>query len=457
MFTTQPTVHVLHPVASSLCPITSESSRHKTYPDPNLATEEETELESKHKLDPRRDTIANRRADTLAVLARLNCVLKEPNPDEEQVKILMQLAVNISHGDCFLSSNSAGPSTLHGGPLSLHAGPSSHAGPLGSSANQPTSSKHAGHSSSSSLEDSSYGSDPDNDDKNPIIPNRSGLARYPGTCGKVASHAIPVLQLLMGHDAYQRVWKIAFKHIPYKECLDDLLHTIVSQVSNLQTKIKKQIQHVVFYLCHFLSGTSELVMAHNWQLVARLGHNTFHCCKLWLGKQQYQHRAFHHAICVAFFWFEYTFLIRDPNTLGRLHEEGLPLPAVAFVLTMMQECIEERDSGQHWAWDLNITTQQGQFDAHLQGLINYRTAAQDRMAGFQVKWFCDGLKYANVRVHRDAEDDQHFCQSITQLEDVLPDGASKSGSDADPNPEDGSKDEVEQHFTTLAKGKWSKY
>ncbi|KAG9090566.1 hypothetical protein FS749_000459 [Ceratobasidium sp. UAMH 11750] len=88
-------------------------------------------------------------------------------------------------------------------------------------------------------------------------------------------------------------------------------------------------------------GLSEEAMSANRQLVARLGHNTFHCRDLVTDQHQYEHKVFICAICEAYFWYPNSFLIRDEDNIDNLIEEGLPLPAVAFVLTMMQECIQE--------------------------------------------------------------------------------------------------------------------
>ncbi|KAG9087140.1 hypothetical protein FS749_003140 [Ceratobasidium sp. UAMH 11750] len=142
-------------------------------------------------------------------------------------------------------------------------------------------------------------------------------------------------------------------------------------------------------------------------------------------RYQYEHKVFICAICEAYFWYPDSFLIRDEDHIDNLIEEGLPLPAVAFVLTMMQECIQEWQTGYFKPRDLNVSTQQSIFDAHLQGLIEYRRPARKRLAKFQVDWFSAGMEYAGIEINR-YEDQDHYCQSITRSANVRPDTPKES-------------------------------
>ncbi|KAG8701272.1 hypothetical protein FRC08_004190 [Ceratobasidium sp. 394] len=159
---------------------------------------------------------------------------------------------------------------------------------------------------------------------------------------------------------------------------------IVIRISNLRTEVKKRIRMVIRYLFGFVMGLSEEVMSAN------------------------RH-----------------FLIRDEDHIDNLIEEGLPLPAVAFVLTMMQECIQEWQTGYFKPRDLNVSTQRSIFDAHLQGLIEYRRPARKRLAKFQVDWFSAGMEYAGIEINH-YEDQDHYCQSITRSANVRPDTPEES-------------------------------
>ncbi|KAG8726531.1 hypothetical protein FRC10_006999, partial [Ceratobasidium sp. 414] len=210
----------------------------------------------------------------------------------------------------------------------------------------------------------------DTDADDPIVPGKSGLSRYPGTRGKVASRAIPKLLstatrkgIYQDHDtcikwarnAYRRTWKAFCPHIRYRECPLNLLQT---------AKVKKRIRQLIRYLFKFVLGLSEEVLLANRQLVAQLGHNNFHC--------------------------------------------------------RMQDCIEEWQTGQFKPRELNLTTQWSIFDAHLMGLLEYCRRAPRRLFDFQRRWFEDGMVNAGVEIHR-REEGERFCQSITQAENVRPD------------------------------------
>ncbi|KAG9091329.1 hypothetical protein FS749_016629 [Ceratobasidium sp. UAMH 11750] len=458
----------------------STSSR-KPPPDPNTATELETESEPQLKPKPRRwrrskkktptgnespepasqpsdqrrqhpagerdarDASSTQRRDAYDVLVRLNELLDdEAGPNDKEIDSLLRWAADLAlrrqPGQHPSSHAQAGPSSsrMQPNPSSLHAQPGplsscTQPGPRSSCARPgpvPDHDRRRPARDTNSSDDNSEGgagtgeeTDVEaNDADDPIVPERSGLSRYPGTRGKVASRAIRLLLstavrkgVYQGQDmcgkwarnAYRRAWKKYCPHIPYKECPLDLLQTIVIRISNLRTEVKKRIRMVIRYLFGFVMGLSEEAMSTNRQLVARLGHNTFHCRDL------------------AYFWYPDSFLIRDEEHVDNLIEEGLPLPAVAFVLTMMQECIQEWQTGYFKPRDLNVSTQRSIFDAHLQGLIEYRRPARKRLAKFQVDWFSAGMEYAGIEIHR-YEDQDHYCQSITRSANVRPDTPEES-------------------------------
>ncbi|KAG8789049.1 hypothetical protein FRC12_013913 [Ceratobasidium sp. 428] len=305
------------------------------------------------------------------------------------------------------------------------------------------------------------------EDDDPVVLNKNGLGRYPGTRGKVASRAIPLLLstaacrgVYQGSDtnirwarrAYRRAWDLFCPDIEFREPPYDLLQTISLRISNLRTEIKKRIRKVVEHLFEFAPGSSDAVLRFNKDIATRLGHNTFHCKDLVVDTDQYEHPVFIRAICEAFFWSAETFLLRDKDNLDKLANDGIPLPAIALVLTLMQECIEEWDTGRFRPRDLNDTNQEAIFDAHLQGLLNYRSGARGRLAGFRVTWFEAGLEYAHIKMNRDEEDHDGFCQSITRVENVRPDSDREFDNDEDED-EDEEPELVNGRYTAKSKGK----
>ncbi|KAG9105615.1 hypothetical protein FRC07_009150, partial [Ceratobasidium sp. 392] len=383
------------------------TSRHEvTRPDPNSATEEETESEptlkpnpkkkkkSRHRskkrahndppgpptqpFDPQRpraqdplrnpppqpsdvprgpsiDEMRARRAETYRVLERMMDVCINGNKHNEQdVDAVLERATKVTGGR-FLRDQ---PSTSHTSASDVstsHAStsrvPASHATSLHAASHTQGNASARGQRPAQPAcpSDDEDGETDDEADYDPCLPDRSGLARYPGTRGKVASRAIPILLVtatLKGvyegsdttskwaRNAYQRAWKAFCPHIPYRECPRDLLQAMLLRLSNLRTEVKKRVREVIVYLFGFEPGTSRAITEANQQLAQRLGHNTFHCRKLKPGKKQYQNKHFIRAIFVAFFWYSHSFLIRDTATLEKRDREGLPFPAVAFVLTI---------------------------------------------------------------------------------------------------------------------------
>ncbi|KAG9090919.1 hypothetical protein FRC06_000820 [Ceratobasidium sp. 370] len=424
-------------------------------PDPNSATEEETESEPQLKPKPKRrhqhskktgrgqhesPKLGTKPPDRRQHPAGERNTRDAPPSQHQDTHAVLQRHTghhSSSHTQPGLSSSRTQPSPS-----------SSRARPISSSsrARQAPSSGHRdrqwptreGRPLGHSLEEEAGAGETDVEDTDaddPTVPEKSGLGRYPGTRGKVASRAIPKLLstatrkgIYQDHDtcikwarnAYRRAWKAFCPHIRYRECPLYLLQTMVSRISNLRTEVKKRIRQLTRYLFRFVLGLSEEVLLANRQLVARLGHNNFHCCNLVPDRDQYEHEAFTRAIYDVYFWYSDSFLIRDTEHLDEMVKNGLPLPAVAFVLTIMQDCIEEWQTGQFKPRELNLTTQRSIFDAHLMGLLQYRRRAPRRLSEFQRRWFEDGMVNAGVEIHRH-EEGEKFCQSITQAENVRPD------------------------------------
>ncbi|KAG8792295.1 hypothetical protein FRC12_006549 [Ceratobasidium sp. 428] len=270
------------------------------------------------------------------------------------------------------------------------------------------------------------------EDDDPVVANKKGLGRYPGTRGKVASRAIPLLlctaacrgvyqgpdtNIRWARKAYKRAWELFCPDIEFRDPPYDLLQTIALRISNLRSEVKKRIRKVVEHLFEFLPGSSDAILRFNKDLATRLE----------------------------------TFILQDKDMLDSLAEDGLPLPAVALVLTLMQECVEEWDTGRFRPRDLNDTIQRSRFDAHLQGLLNYRGGARGRTRRFRVTWFEAGLEYAHIKINRDEEDNEGFCQSVTRVENVRPD----SDQEFDDEDEDDEEPELDRNgrYTAKSKGK----
>ncbi|KAF8606950.1 hypothetical protein BDV93DRAFT_553407 [Ceratobasidium sp. AG-I] len=271
--------------------------------------------------------------------------------------------------------------------------------------------------------------------KAPVVQDAegTGLGKYPGYRLKVATKAIVELLATASEkgvyqnqeiymkwalNCYRRAWRDHAAHVPYMEAPDDLLKTIALRVSWLRTKVKERIRVIVRFKLGFRDpGGSDAIVAANRELFGKIFPNTFHCRNHAFDEDQYEHPAFLTAICEAFFWDSESFAIQYYDRFERM-----PLPAVAFVLTMMQEAIEEWQTGRYHPRDLSSAKQRPIFDSHLRGLYIYMNAARDRMFKFRGAWFRRGMEHAGVTVYdRDDNTGGRYCQPVTRAENVRPD------------------------------------
>ncbi|KAF8594019.1 hypothetical protein BDV93DRAFT_581280 [Ceratobasidium sp. AG-I] len=304
----------------------------------------------------------------------------------------------------------------------------------------------------------------------------TGLGKYRGQRGKVATKAIIELLAMASEkgvyqnqevylkwclNCYRRAWKVHAPHVNYQEAPDDLLKTMALRVSWLRTKVKERLRLVVRYKLGFQTpGGDNAVLAENQRLFAKIFPNTFHCRNHVFDNDQYEHPAFVTAVCEAFFWTNDSFAVQFPERFERVS-----LPAIAFVLTMMQECIEEWQTGRYNPRELSCSKQRPIFDAHLRGLYNYVKSARDRMFRFRGAWFKAGIfvrEHAGVTIiGNDDPATSQYCQPVTRAENVRPDTPPPNHINAEaleqepeePVPEleyDGDDDE---RFSTKSKGK----
>ncbi|KAG8761404.1 hypothetical protein FRC12_009422 [Ceratobasidium sp. 428] len=244
-----------------------------------------------------------------------------------------------------------------------------------------------------------------------------------------------------------------YPDVPVPPIPDDLLRTIVLRISGLRTEVKKRIRALIIYLFRFRNpGDDNARRDANVELCKLLLPNTFHCRELEEDKDYYEHPTFVEAISEAFFWHQDSFAVRD-----QAKWQIIPLPAVAFMLTMMQDCIQEWDTGCFRARENSFRQQKDLYKAHLHGLYVYESEAADRLTGFQAAWFKAGMKHAGIRIDS-GESDHEFCQPVTQARFVQPQSESESEAEAEPElslePEPSPEPEyVDGRLTAQSKGK----
>ncbi|KAG9080813.1 hypothetical protein FRC06_006132 [Ceratobasidium sp. 370] len=158
-----------------------------------------------------------------------------------------------------------------------------------------------------------------------------------------------------------------------------------------------------------------------------------------------------HAIAATMFY--------SPTAVSVVYREffnPMPLTTVAFVLSIIQFCLEEWETRNFQPHDLNMTNLLNKYVAHLRGLKEASAAAKSCMARLRQHWFDFGYKYLGaVAVN------QPIYQPITRRHDVRPDTPEpeseeeheaehvQSGADNELDP----KMNEGEHSTLQAKGK----
>ncbi|KAG8701163.1 hypothetical protein FRC09_005521 [Ceratobasidium sp. 395] len=130
----------------------------------------------------------------------------------------------------------------------------------------------------------------------------------------------------------------------------------------------------------------------------------FHCTDPWARRGHYESKIIPRAIAAALFY--------GKNSIGVLFHEYLnpiPIPALAFILTMIQFCLSEWDGttkGVFKARKINELAQddlQNMYSGHMENIRCYCTVGDAYLAELRALWFRYGIVYsgASIREHED--------------------------------------------------------
>ncbi|KAG8731171.1 hypothetical protein FRC10_001978, partial [Ceratobasidium sp. 414] len=267
--------------------------------------------------------------------------------------------------------------------------------------------------------------------------HKSTLANFPGFPRHIATLAIPDLIATavasgayeshetlstMANVCYDDRWAQELPDLRIQKAPPPLLGLIVHRVSWFRCESKVRVRPVVppEYRIRNPPRTREDVR-HNKHLVKKLLPNAFHCRNLVTDVDPYEHEALSRCIAAALFW--------ATDSLGMVFHNKfypMPLPTVAMVLTTMQHCISEWNTGRYVPKELNIDTQRKMYEAHLTGLLNYGKVKPDELKQRRIDWFWYALDYAGGAL----EDDEPY-QAITWANRVPPDVADPDDNDAE--------------------------
>ncbi|KAG9077446.1 hypothetical protein FRC06_008906, partial [Ceratobasidium sp. 370] len=212
-------------------------------------------------------------------------------------------------------------------------------------------------------------------------------------------------------------------------------------VNNLATgrgRFKDPVRQLVEFKLKLIkpASTPEAVN-RNLEIFNAVHLNTFHCTRFSPPYGHYESDLLTQAIALTMF--------KDPNAVGVVHCEffdPMPLTTVAFILAIIQFCIEEWETGHFKARDLSMTDLLHKYVAHLRGLKETRIGAKGRMQRLQEHWFNFGYQYSGAIPILEP-----YYQPITLRTDVCPD-TPEPEPESEPEPET-----ISGRYTVKAKGK----
>ncbi|KAG8708548.1 hypothetical protein FRC09_001199 [Ceratobasidium sp. 395] len=253
------------------------------------------------------------------------------------------------------------------------------------------------------------------------------LADYPGLPGEIASLAIPeLIAKAIAEGAYEGCgkndrWAIdIFKSIATKltgdEDVDDpprpLRALMTRRISIFRGEAVDRVRPVTAYRHGFIIAPETLEdVRHNIELAKSLLPNDFHCANPAEGTDAYENPMMQEVLARVIFWAQ--------DALGVVFHQKfypIPVPTIAFALTLWQHTIGEWKTGRHVKASLDAELQGGSYQSHLLGLLTYEKEAPGRLEEFQEDAFWYGMNHAGV-----SEDLAEPYQPVTRPDQIRPD------------------------------------
>ncbi|KAG9091249.1 hypothetical protein FS749_016677 [Ceratobasidium sp. UAMH 11750] len=237
-------------------------------------------------------------------------------------------------------------------------------------------------------------------------------------------------------DSWIKTWCLHLPHLPPQAASTVAKQVMVNSLATGRGRFKDPIRFLV--QSHFKlikpASTPEAIN-HNLEIFRAVHPNAFHCQRYSPPYGHYESHLLTQAIAVTMF--------SNPNAIGVVHREffePMPLTTVAFVLAIIQFCLEEWETGRFKSRDLSMTDLLHKYVAHLRGLKETRITAKSRVERLQEKWFEFGYQYSGaIPIY------EPYYQPITLRTDVRPDT---------PQPESEQEPETfAGRYTARAKGK----
>ncbi|KAG8688322.1 hypothetical protein FRC09_012965 [Ceratobasidium sp. 395] len=198
-------------------------------------------------------------------------------------------------------------------------------------------------------------------------------------------------------ELWTEVWEVELPGVPPEPPSDETVQVIINGLPTFRCKIKDLARLFTEHKVGFIKpATTPEAINHNIDLFKTIHPNKFHCLEYDPVYGHYESPLLAQAIAHLIF----------PTSEKDVH----------FRLAKLQFCIEEYETGQHQARDLNAADMLNKYVAHLRGLKEASLAAKGHMARLQKEWFDYGFAYSGAM-----EVDDPYTQVITLRSEVRPD------------------------------------
>ncbi|KAG8702620.1 hypothetical protein FRC09_004645 [Ceratobasidium sp. 395] len=263
--------------------------------------------------------------------------------------------------------------------------------------------------------------------KRPRRPKQPTLADFPGLPGLVASRAIPELVATAfaqgpyaGYGTNDK-WATDI----YEEVADSLTDEevenpsrqlrslMIRRISVGRGDAADRLRPLTSYHFGFIVAPESIDdIEHNVELAKSLLPDWFHYRDPSKKKDAFENPALKQFIALTLFWSRdsYGVVFHDK------FEPAVPIPSIAFTLTLMEHDLREWKTGHFVKAELDARTEAEAYQTHLTGLLAYEKEAPDRFHEFQETAAKYGLNYAGMSEHLDKP-----AQRPTRVADIRPD------------------------------------
>ncbi|KAG9123400.1 hypothetical protein FRC07_014988 [Ceratobasidium sp. 392] len=216
----------------------------------------------------------------------------------------------------------------------------------------------------------------------PLARDVSGIKRLILTIAKIHLFAYAISEgawqtrvtfLLWAEAVYYATWMMELPTVPFVKPPHKHLEIMVNALATMRGKCKGYLRSFVEHVHQFMRRIhNQQVIQENLRKFNLLFPNNFHCLSYCPQAGHYENLDVGHAIA--------SMLFHSPGSIGNMFPDyfvKMPLPMVAYVLSIWQFCIEEWSSGTQWNGDLGMAAMSERFEANMKEVAQIRAALPD--------------------------------------------------------------------------------